>query len=79
MQIEEIYEFLDATDTVYLSTIDKDKKEPRVRVMGLISYNKQYWLTSKSSRNKMEQIRANNRFEFCTLIRQGTNIGTIRA
>ncbi|MHA1745702.1 MAG: hypothetical protein ACTSWW_06865, partial [Promethearchaeota archaeon] len=38
-----------------------------------------YWLTSKSSRNKMEQIRANNRFEFCTLIRQGTNIGTIRA
>jgi uncharacterized pyridoxamine 5'-phosphate oxidase family protein len=79
MQIEEIYEFLNATDTVYLSTIDKDKKEPRVRVMGLISYDKQYWLTSKSSRKKIEQIRANNRFEFCTLIRQGTNIGTIRA
>ena len=77
MQIEEVLEFLTHTDMVYLSTVEKN--EPRVRLMGLIAYQSKYWVTTKTSRSKMTQIRANNRFEFCTVIHQGANIGTIRA
>jgi len=81
MDLDGTLEILGNMREVNLATIDGD--QPRVRVVTLIPYGDQFWITSRTSARKMDQIRANNRVEINLTI--GENIegdrdfGTVRA
>ncbi|WP_371802897.1 pyridoxamine 5'-phosphate oxidase family protein [Candidatus Lokiarchaeum ossiferum] len=77
MQLEEIMAFLSKSDIIYFASVENC--QPRVRVMGLIYSNEKFWVTSKTSRTKINQLKENSSFEFCTVIKQGNSLGTIRA
>lgn len=77
MRIEQIFDFMNRLETISLATIDNDK--PRVRLISLISYNNKYWCCTKTSRPKFGQIKSNNSFEFCSIIKTENSFGSIRA
>ena len=81
MDLDGALEVLGNMQEVNLATIDGD--QPRVRVVTLIPYEDRFWITSRTSARKMDQIRANNRVEINLTV--GENIegdrdfGTVRA
>ena len=77
MNINQIFEFLNKIETISLATLERN--HPRVRLMALIKYNNKYWCCTKTSRPKIEQIKNNNLFEFCSKIEDGEKFGSIRA
>ncbi|MCK4379701.1 MAG: pyridoxamine 5'-phosphate oxidase family protein [Candidatus Lokiarchaeota archaeon] len=77
MKLEEVYEFMNNIEVVSMATVVGD--QPRVRIMALISHNDNYWCCTIASRPKMEQFRANDKFEFCSIIKKNENLGSIRA
>ncbi|MFX1386453.1 MAG: pyridoxamine 5'-phosphate oxidase family protein [Promethearchaeota archaeon] len=77
MKLEEVYDFLNRLEIVSMATTEKD--QPRVRIMALIPHNDKYWCCTISTRPKMEQFKANNKFEFCSIIKKNENLGSIRA
>jgi general stress protein 26 len=62
-QFEDVKKHLLQTPIVFFSTIEK-KQQPRVRPMALIHSNNEFWLTSRSYEEKMDQVRENANFEF---------------
>jgi len=77
MELEEVYDFMNKLEVVSMSTVEID--QPRVRIMALIPYKNKYWCCTIASRPKMQQFKANNKFEFCSIIRKNDKIGSIRA
>jgi len=47
--------------------------------MALIPHNEIYWCCTITSRPKMNQFKANSKFEFCSIIKKNDNLGSIRA
>lgn len=76
LQLEDIKPYLFKSPLVSVATIEDD--QPRVRPMSLIAHEEQLWLTSRAYEEKMKQIQANNKIEFCFLVRDEFN-GLIRA
>ena len=77
MEKEEALGLLNNMQLVNLATIDGD--QPRVRAVTLVSYKDQFWITSRTSAGKMEQIHANNKVEFNLNVGSNNNLGTVRA
>jgi len=77
MLLEEIYEFMKKDVLMHFATIEEN--EPRVRIMALIPFNNKWWCTTKTPRSKVSQIQNNGNFEFSLVLRQGDNIGSLRA
>ena len=81
MDLDGALEILGNMQQVNLATIDGD--QPRVRMVTLIPYGDRFWITSRKSGEKIDQIRANNRVEINLTV--GENIegdkdfGTVRA
>ncbi|MHA2082677.1 MAG: pyridoxamine 5'-phosphate oxidase family protein [Candidatus Thorarchaeota archaeon] len=55
-----------------------DGNQPRVRSMALITHKDRLWISSKTTWNKVTQIRANNRVEFTVQPRGNKSVGSIR-
>ena len=47
--------------------------------MALIPHNNNYWWCTIASRPKMQQFKANDKFEFCSIIRKDESLGSICA
>lgn len=77
MELEETLGLLGKMQHINLATIDGD--QPRVRAVTLIPYNDQFWISSRTSTNKMEQIRANNKVEMNLNVGSEKDLGTVRA
>jgi uncharacterized pyridoxamine 5'-phosphate oxidase family protein len=77
MKLAEIFEFMKKIEVVSMATVDLD--QPRVRIMALIPHDEKWWCCTIASRPKMKQIRNNNRFEFCSIIRHEKSLGSVRA
>ena len=77
MKLEEVYDFIKNLEVVSMATTEND--QPRVRIMALIPHNDKFWCCTITSRPKMEQFKANGKFEFCSIIRKNENLGSIRA
>ena len=77
MLLEEIYEFMVKDVLMYFATIEDN--QPRVRIMSLIPFNSKWWTTTKTPRSKVNQIQKNENFEFSFSLKQGDNIGSLRA
>jgi len=77
MLIEEIYEFMRKNELMNFATIEDN--QPRVRIMALISFNNDWFATTKTPRPKVSQIQKNENFEFSFLLKQGENLGSLRA
>jgi len=77
MKLEEVHEFMKNLEVVSMATLEGD--QPRVRIMALISHNDNYWCCTIASRSKMAQFKANEKFEFCSIIRKNESLGSIRA
>lgn len=77
MKLEEVYEFMENLEIVSMATVEEN--QPHVRIMVLIPYNNNYWCCTIASRPKMQQFKANDKFEFCSIIRKDESLGSIRA
>jgi len=77
MLLEEIYEFMRKNELMNFATIEDN--QPRVRIMALISHNKEWFATTKTPRPKVSQIQKNENFEFSFLLKQDENLGSLRA
>lgn len=77
MQLDEVLTLLSNSEIIYLASVENC--QPRVRVMGLIYSNEKFWVTSKNTRTKISQLKENSSIEFCTMIKQGNSLGTVRA
>ena len=61
-QFEDVKKHLLQMPLVFFSTLEND--QPRVRPMALIHCDNDFWLTSRSYEEKMDQVRENANFEF---------------
>ena len=61
-QFEDVKKHLLQMPVVYFSTLEKN--QPRVRPMALINCDNEFWLTSRSYEEKMNQVKENANFEF---------------
>ena len=77
MLLGEIFDIMLKNELIYFATIEDN--QPRVRIMALIPFNNKWWTTTKTPRSKVNQIQKNENFEFSFLIKQGKNIGSLRA
>ncbi|TKJ23594.1 MAG: hypothetical protein CEE43_02735 [Promethearchaeota archaeon Loki_b32] len=77
MKLEEVYEFMENLEIVSMATVEGN--QPHVRIMALITHNNNYWCCTIASRPKMQQFKANDKFEFCSIIRKDESLGSIRA
>jgi len=77
MLIEEIYELMRKNELMNFATIEDN--QPRVRIMALIPFNNDWFATTKTPRPKVSQIQKNEHFEFSFLLKQGENLGSLRA
>ncbi|MBK5112188.1 MAG: pyridoxamine 5'-phosphate oxidase family protein [Candidatus Heimdallarchaeota archaeon] len=59
---EDVKKHLLQMPLVFFSTVEKN--QPRVRPMALINCDNEYWLTSRSYEEKMDQVKENAKFEF---------------
>ncbi|UCF70717.1 MAG: pyridoxamine 5'-phosphate oxidase family protein [candidate division WOR-3 bacterium] len=73
---KEVWSCFKDMQVIYLATVDGDV--PRVRPVTLIHYDKKMWITTGSDNNKIKQIMANNKIEFCLLLKAEETSGYIR-
>lgn len=59
---EDVRKHLLQKPLVFFSTVEKN--QPRVRPMALIYCENEFWLTSRSYEEKMDQVKENANFEF---------------
>ncbi len=75
-QLEDVKKHLLELPLVFFSTMEGD--QPRVRPMALIQCDNEFWLTSRSYEEKMNQVKENANFEFSLNDRENLK-GMIRA
>jgi uncharacterized pyridoxamine 5'-phosphate oxidase family protein len=75
MEKQEAINHLNSVNLAYVATIDNN--EPRVRIMSITPHKSQYWCCTITGREKIEQIKQNNNFEFSFQLAE--NQGSIRA
>lgn len=69
---EEGLAILRKVDMAYFATIDGDS--PRVRMMSIIHHKNMTWAATIKGREKIDQIEANNKFEFSSFIPIAENV-----
>jgi general stress protein 26 len=65
------------TQVAHLATIDGD--QPRLRPVTLIHLNGRFYVATGTEDAKVEQLRENPRAEFCILLDEGDDQGSLRA
>jgi general stress protein 26 len=73
---DEIWGLLKKTQTVFLATLDG--KQPRVRPVTMIHYDKKLWVTTGTKDAKVKQIKKNPKFEVSWLFGRKGNPGSLR-
>jgi uncharacterized pyridoxamine 5'-phosphate oxidase family protein len=76
MEYTDIEPYFDGVPLIYLAT--STEFQPHVRAMALIHYDHKLWCCSPGSRPKVQQIRTNNKIEFCLLIQKNKQYHNIR-
>ncbi|NYT12088.1 MAG: pyridoxamine 5'-phosphate oxidase family protein [Methanomassiliicoccales archaeon] len=77
MEKDEALGLLSNLSLVNLATIDGD--QPRVRAVTLVAYDDQFWISTRTSADKMGQIRANDKVELNLSVGSDRDFGTVRA
>ena len=77
MTLEKLKTFLKKDSLAYVAT--SDNGQPHVRAMTLIFCNNRFWSATLTSRNKIREIKANDRMEFCVLLETEKGTGSLRA
>lgn len=75
--VEEIWRVFSEQQHVFLATADAD--QPRVRPVTLIHLRDRLFVATGSSDAKVNQIKQNQKTEFCLLLEQDGKKGTLRA
>jgi len=65
------------TQVAHLATVDGEK--PRLRPVTLIHLNGKFYVATGMENAKVEQLRENPRAEFCILLGEGEDQGSLRA
>lgn len=73
---DEVLKHFKKMQTVYYATYDGTM--PRVRPMALIYHNNRFWISTGTKNAKVKQIQENKNSEFCLLVREGENNGSVR-
>ena len=75
MDKQEAIKHLNSVELAYVATVDNN--EPRVRIMSITPHKNQFWCCTITGRDKIDQIKKNNNFEFSFQLSE--NQGSIRA
>jgi uncharacterized pyridoxamine 5'-phosphate oxidase family protein len=73
---KEVWALFQDMQAVFLATVDQGK--PRVRPVMLIHFDRRLWVSTGANDAKIRQMKANNNVEFCLLLKEGENQGTVR-
>lgn len=73
---DEVLKHFKKMQTVYYATYDGTM--PRVRPMALIYHNNRFWVSTGTKNAKVKQIQENKNSEFCFLVGEGENNGSVR-
>lgn len=73
---DEVLKHFKKMQTVYYATYDGTT--PRVRPMALIYHNNRFWVSTGTRNAKVKQIQENKNSEFCFLVGEGENNGSVR-
>lgn len=77
MELKEALDIMGGMKLVNLATIDGD--QPRVRAVILIPHADRFWISSRTSAAKMDQIRQNDRVEISLTTGEEDDLTTLRA
>lgn len=72
----EVWSHFKDMQVVFLAT--EEGGQPKVRPVTLLHFDEKMWVTTGASDNKIRQIRANPKIEFCLLLKAGENSGYVR-
>ncbi len=76
MKLEDVLDYLKLQPLMYLATVDEN--QPRVRPMALIYHNDTCWFVSIAGREKINEIKKNNKVEFTINPQDREDLSTIR-
>lgn len=73
---DEVMKYFKKIQTVFYATYDGTM--PRVRPVSLIFHKNRFWFSTGTKNAKVKQIKEHKNSEFCLLIGEGENNGSIR-